>query len=249
MSDGLDPEIAALLAQSAESAPADGDTVLDFESPSDNPISFSSGSGSAKSIHEVDLSRKEFAPIEKFTSDTPSEVFNDTKYYKTALTGENQSAQRVHQILSKYLTCQDPKDRAVYRQQIVTSYWELLRGMVGKMGFLETPMPKKMLVRFGVLLPSLFKQETKDLLALINNSDNECYDSIAKKLTREPLYLTVLKAVDGRFGKRVLNPQYRRWWRVMTYGALAFLFFRFVVCPFFDWWDGVVRFLNYVIWG
>lgn len=175
MSDGLDPEIAALLAQSAESAPADGDTVLDFESPSDNPISFSSGSSSAKSIHEVDLSRKEFAPIEKFTSDTPSEVFNDTKYYKTALTGENQSAQRVHQILSKYLTCQDPKDRAVYRQQIVTSYWELLRGMVGKMGFLETPMPKKMLVRFGVLLPSLFKQETKDFFSKIyfENRENE----------------------------------------------------------------------------
>lgn len=175
MSDGLDPEIAALLAQSAESAPADGDTVLDFESPSDNPISFSSGSGSAKSIHEVDLSRKEFAPIEKFTSDTPSDVFNDTKYYKTALTGENQSAQRVHQILSKYLTCQDPKDRAVYRQQIVTSYWELLRGMVGKMGFLETPMPKKMLVRFGVLLPSLFKQETKDFFSKIyfENRENE----------------------------------------------------------------------------
>lgn len=175
MSDGLDPEIAALLAQSAESAPEDGDTVLDFESPSDNPISFSSGSGSAKSIHEVDLSRKEFAPIEKFTSDTPSEVFNDTKYYKTALTGENQSAQRVHQILSKYLTCQDPKDRAVYRQQIVTSYWELLRGMVGKMGFLETPMPKKLLVRFGVLLPSLFKQETKDFFSKIyfENRENE----------------------------------------------------------------------------
>ena len=175
MSDGLDPEIAALLAQSAESAPEDGDTVLDFEYPSDNPISFSSGSSSAKSIHEVDLSRKEFAPIEKFTSDTPSEVFNDTKYYKTALTGENQSAQRVHQILSKYLTCQDPKDRAVYRQQIVTSYWELLRGMVGKMGFLETPMPKKMLVRFGVLLPSLFKQETKDFFSKIyfENRENE----------------------------------------------------------------------------
>ena len=180
MSDGLDPEIAALLAQSAESAPAEdasaeGDTDLAFESPSDNSTSFSSGSGSTRSIHEVDLSRKEFAPIEKFTNDTPSEVFNDTKYYKTALTGENQSAQRVHQILSKYLTCQDPKDRAVYRQQIVTSYWELLRGMVGKMGFPDTPMPKKMLVRFGVLLPSLFKQESKDYFSKVffENRENE----------------------------------------------------------------------------
>ena len=174
MSDGLDPEIAALLAQSGaentEDSAAEMDTGFSIDSPA-----FTSAAGSAKSIHEVDLSRKEFAPIEKFTSDTPSEVFNDTKYYKTALTGENQSAQRVHQILSKYLTCQDPKDRAVYRQQIVTSYWELLRGMVGKMGFLETPMPKKMLVRFGVLLPSLFKQETKDFFSKIyfENRENE----------------------------------------------------------------------------
>ncbi|MCI6591359.1 MAG: hypothetical protein MSH65_01615 [Spirochaetia bacterium] len=174
MSDGLDPEIAALLAQSGaentEDSAAEMDTGFSIDSPA-----FTSAAGSVKSIHEVDLSRKEFAPIEKFTSDTPSEVFNDTKYYKTALTGENQSAQRVHQILSKYLTCQDPKDRAVYRQQIVTSYWELLRGMVGKMGFLETPMPKKMLVRFGVLLPSLFKQETKDFFSKIyfENRENE----------------------------------------------------------------------------
>ena len=182
MSDGLDPEIAALLAQSgggdsADSASADIDTGFSFDSPSSDAEEFSpsSNSANAKSIHEVDLSRKEFAPIEKFTNDTPSDVFNDTKYYKTALTGENQSAQRVHQILSKYLTCQDPKDRAVYRQQIVTAFWELLRGMVGKMSSLETPMPKRMLVRFGVVLPSLFKQETKDFFSkiFIENRENE----------------------------------------------------------------------------
>lgn len=182
MSDGLDPEIAALLAQSgsgdsADSASADIDTGFSFDSPSSDAEEFSPSSNfaNAKSIHEVDLSRKEFAPIEKFTNDTPSDVFNDTKYYKTALTGENQSAQRVHQILSKYLTCQDPKDRAVYRQQIVTAFWELLRGMVGKMSSLETPMPKRMLVRFGVVLPSLFKQETKDFFSkiFIENRENE----------------------------------------------------------------------------
>lgn len=174
MSDGLDPEIAALLSQSDSGASA-GNTAEDttdsvsFDSPSstDSTGFSASSSGSNKSIHEVDLSRQEFAPIEKFTNDTPSEIFNDTKYYKTALTGENQSAQRVHQILSKYLTCQDPKDRAVYRQQIVTAYWELLRGMVGKMAFPDTPMPKKMMVRYGVLLPSLFKQESKDFFSKV----------------------------------------------------------------------------------
>ena len=164
MSDGLDPEIAALLSQSGGS---DSASDIPVEAPKVSEGASSSSSGSNKSVHEVDLSRTEFAPIEKFTNDTPSDVFNDTNYYKTALTGENQSAQRVHQILSKYLTCQDPKDRAVYRQQIVTAYWELLRGMVGKMAYPDTPMPKKMMVRFGVLLPSLFKQETKDYFSKI----------------------------------------------------------------------------------
>ncbi len=174
MSDGLDPEIAALLAQSGgndstSETPVESTDAVSFDSPSNQGSTggSSSSSGSNRSIHEVDLSRTEFAPIEKFTNDAPSEIFNDTKYYKTALTGENQSAQRVHQILSKYLTCQDPKDRAVYRQQIVTAYWELLRGMVGKMAFPDTPMPKKMMVRFGVLLPSLFKQESKDYFSKV----------------------------------------------------------------------------------
>ena len=174
MSDGLDPEIAALLSQSGgndstSETPVESTDAVSFDSPSNQGSTggSSSSSGSNRSIHEVDLSRTEFAPIEKFTNDAPSEIFNDTKYYKTALTGENQSAQRVHQILSKYLTCQDPKDRAVYRQQIVTAYWELLRGMVGKMAFPDTPMPKKMMVRFGVLLPSLFKQESKDYFSKV----------------------------------------------------------------------------------
>ena len=182
MSDGLDPEIAALLANSggndsAGDAPADDADVMTLDSPSAADSAGFSGSASAsrKSIHEVDLSRKEFAPIEKFVNDTPSDVFNDTKYYKTALTGENQSAQRVHQVLSKYLTCQDPKDRAVYRQQIVTAYWELLRGMVGKMAFPDTPMPKRMMVRFGVLLPSLFRQESKEYFSkvFVENRESE----------------------------------------------------------------------------
>ena len=179
MSDGLDPEIAALLSQSGSSAPADDSPIeadaYSFDSPSSGSSISSSGSSSNsnKSVHDVDLSKKEFAPIEKFVMDTPSDVYNDTKYYKTCLTGENQSAQRVHQVLSKYLTCQDPKDRAVYRQQIVTAYWELLRGMVGKMAYPDTPMPKKMLVRFGVLLPSLFKQETKEFFSKVFYENRE----------------------------------------------------------------------------
>lgn len=59
----------------------------------------------------------------------------------------------------------------------------------------------------------------------------------------------ILGAIDGRFGKKVLKDQYRNWWRLFTYGTIIMLFIRFVMFPFFEWWQGVVDFLNYVIWG
>lgn len=177
MEENLDPEIEALLknvGNSSDNADSILDNAEDIDIPSKRKSLFSKsidevvhGTGGSKSIHEVNLSKQNFDPIEKLLNDTPSEVFNDKTYYKTALTGENQSAQRVHQILSKYLTSKDPKDRAVYRQQIVTSYWELLRGMVGKMANSSAPMPKRMLVRFGVLLPALFKEEQKQFFSRI----------------------------------------------------------------------------------
>lgn len=59
----------------------------------------------------------------------------------------------------------------------------------------------------------------------------------------------VLKAIDGHFGNKVLKPQYRVYWRLFTYGTLFILFLRFVMVPLLNCWDGVVRLLNYVIWG
>ena len=173
MEEELDPEIAALLSSSGKSVDFDESSVEDYEineksfKSSNSNITQNNTSENKDSIHTVNLSCHQFDKIEKLISDTPSDVYNDTKYYKTVLTGENASSQRVHQVLSKYLTCQDPKDRAVYRQQIVTAYWELLRGMVPKMSSMSTSLPKRMLVRFGVLLPSLFKPEQKDYFSRI----------------------------------------------------------------------------------
>ena len=182
MDDQLDPDIAALLSNADSDSPDDDIEEVSLSNLSAPSFGIKNEAGEpaskkVNSLHEVDLSQTGFAPLEKVLNDKPADTFNDTKYYKTALTGENQSAQRVHQVLSKYLTCQDPKDRAVYRQQIVTAYWELLRGMVGKMSDPSVPLPKKMLVRFGVLLPSLFKQETKEYFSRV----------IVENLPREPI--------------------------------------------------------------
>lgn len=175
MSDDFASSIDALLAEVKDETKHDDVSIDEFE-PADGKKfdmeAFSKkamGTGAAdkkvsnsnKSIHQVDLSVKQFNEITELVSEFPSDVFEDKSYYKVALTGENQSAQRLHLVLSKYLTSQDPKDRTVFRQQIISAYWELVRGMAPKMADVHLPKPKRMLLRFGVLLPSLFRPEQK----------------------------------------------------------------------------------------
>ena len=168
--DELDPEVAALL-DTVEHNPKDlqdlsvGTTVsLDEE---DEKV----GNSRTNSISDVDLSIRAFKPITEFFSSTPHTIFDDPDYYKTALRGENESAQKLHNLLTKYLTCQDPKDRTVYRQQMVNVYWEFIRSLAPKMGNLSLPKCKRMLMRFGVVLPSLFTDEQKQTLLVLLSSN------------------------------------------------------------------------------
>ena len=78
MSEELDPDIAAILS-SAENYASQSALKLSFSENSE-PMD-DEQSSKKKSIHNVDLSVKEFAPITKFTNDTPSDVFNDTKLH------------------------------------------------------------------------------------------------------------------------------------------------------------------------
>lgn len=55
--------------------------------------------------------------------------------------------------------------------------------------------------------------------------------------------------MNGRFGKRRLKKPYVYVWRFLTWGTLVWAVFTYVLAPFFAWWDGVVSFLNHVIWG
>ena len=167
----LDPTIAALLAETAEEVEDSvEDLGVDDFAPPEQPQE-----QQKSSVPEVDLSVTRFEPITKFFEDAPASYFDDKAYYKTALTGEGTAAQRVHQVLSKYLNCQDPKDRTVFRQQMVTAYWELLRSVAPKLADYSLPMPKRMMVRFGVLLPSLFTPAQKETFSktILENSTGE----------------------------------------------------------------------------
>jgi hypothetical protein len=154
----MDPEIAALLGTET-SAPARPDYSTLFN----EPLEFDSEKpGEA----ELDLNAEGFPEITKRFEDTPNPVFADPNYYKAVLSGEGDSAQRVHTILQKYVGTKDPKDRSVYRQQVTTAFWDFLANIARKAPG-KLPDNKKFLLRFFILHPTFLTPEHRDFFAKI----------------------------------------------------------------------------------
>ena len=189
MSDEMDPEIAALLGSGLEDVkpdarpggsraplPQTGAATPDFESLFGELDA--GGETHSRGEFGVDLSRKGFAPISKFESDRPADYFSDPEFYKKALANESEEAQKVHELLSKFLKASDPKDRGIYRQQLITAWWYLAAKVALHSIQSTAPLPKKLLVRFGTLLPSLLAPEQKEMIGKI----------IYEKEIDEPVY-------------------------------------------------------------
>lgn len=158
---GLDPELAALL----DNTPVKYTPGIKKESLFSNALEASGAATQGPS--DVNLTVKSFTKIQKILNDKAHALFDDPTYYKKILGNENESAQRLHTLLSKYLTCQDPKDRGVYRQQIITAYWDFASNLALRAGSGKAEPAKKLALRFGLLLPTLLTPEQKDLFAHI----------------------------------------------------------------------------------
>jgi hypothetical protein len=143
----LDPELAALIGLSP-------DTVSTSTLPADAPDDLVNNMEENASASEVNLTDAGFPEITKRFADVPSHVLEDPKYYQMILAGEGETAQRLHRILQKYLDTKDIKDRGVFRQQIITIFWDFLMGVARKSPG-NLPIPKKFLLRYGILHPTL----------------------------------------------------------------------------------------------
>ena len=131
-----------------------------------------------KKEFDVDLSRRALATIEKFEEETPADYFSDTDYYKKALVGEGDESTKFHEILSKYMKASDVKDKAIYRQQLITAYWYLVAKVALRTASAQVLLPKRLLVRYGALLPNILSPELKDIIQRI----------IFEKRIDEPVY-------------------------------------------------------------
>jgi hypothetical protein len=173
--DDIDPEISALIGASVGEAQSSPDAMAGAKSPAgaETP-DFASlfGIPSApdaldaprvKGEFDVDLTRKGFATVERIEAEKPAAWFTDPGYYKTVLGGEGDEATKIHELLGKYLKATDPKDRQVYRQQLVTAYWYIASKLALHSVGPQAPMPKKLAVRFAAILPNLLSPEMADL--------------------------------------------------------------------------------------
>lgn len=61
--------------------------------------------------------------------------------------------------------------------------------------------------------------------------------------------VAIVKALDGKFGNRVLKQPYRAYYRVVVWTTLAVIIWRYLLVPFFGWWDKAIYVMNNIIWG
>ena len=161
----MDPEIAAMLGTDVK-AKSNGGAIPDYSHLFGETAPVEDIPDDAEPAENIDLTAERFPEISKQLEDAPHNFFNDPLYYKTALSGEGDIAQRVHTIFQKFLNTKDPKDRGVYRQQFITAYWEFLLKVARKAPG-KLPDPKKYLLRFGLLHPTLLNNEHKNLFARV----------------------------------------------------------------------------------
>jgi hypothetical protein len=153
--DELDPELASLLGVSA--SPEEGGGYNNAVPPDAEEFE---GNGA-----DVDLSEKNFPEITKYFADQPHNRFNDAvAYYKEAVANTGEGGVRLHSILQKYITAKDPKDRGVFRQQLIPIFWETLRA-IARQAPNKLSDPKKFLLRFAILHPQFLEQEQRNLFA------------------------------------------------------------------------------------
>ncbi|MGL4524527.1 MAG: hypothetical protein ACRCVN_03260 [Spirochaetia bacterium] len=119
-----------------------------------------------ESTEQDSLFKSEFDKVEEF-SGPPQAWFEDPEYYKNILTGVGDTATRVHEILVAYLKATDPADRNVYRVRLISAYWNLFHEICPAALDCDGPDPKRLMFRFGLLLPNLVSEAHQKMVASI----------------------------------------------------------------------------------
>lgn len=161
----IDPDIAELMEIETESTPDFGDLFED------------EGGSRREEKEKVDISKQSFTPVKKFHEDRTLALFSSKEYYKAVLSGEGEASKRLHSLLSKFLNAKDPKEKSMYRSKLIPAYWNVAASIASKIG-LGISEPKKFMLRYGFILPTLVSREQRESIGKI----------IVDKTTDEPFF-------------------------------------------------------------
>jgi len=209
--EGLDPDVAELLGieeapppSPASGAGADGDPDFQTLFKDDKPIH-------QAAADTVDTTRTRFPTIVSIQED-PKPYFQDKEFYKKVLANEGDQATRVHDLLGKYVKAEDPEEKSRLRAQLISAFWDLGERMSLRAGR-ELIMPKRLLLRFGILSPSFLTPELQDIVSRIiyENTTGEpvwYVDEWLERITRgqvRPSTVDEVKARGKDTGQRILD--------------------------------------------
>lgn len=169
----IDPEIAALLQSDGPPSAPRFDEL--FTGPKvERPVADLS----------ADFSKAAFTPIRVF-SEAPKPWFDSPSYYKTVLADMGETAARVHKVLTDLMNATDPETRGQNRLRFIPAWWDFLEAMVRDLNP-SMAEPKRLALRFGVLLPSLISPEQKSILSSIifQNNTGEMVHYVDEWLTK-----------------------------------------------------------------
>jgi hypothetical protein len=124
----------------------------------------------------VDPSKRKFEQVKRLQEE-PKPWFQDKDYYKKVLGSEGDVSQRVHDLLGKYMKAQDAEQKSHFRSQLITVFWELGSSIASRAGR-DLIIPKRLLLRFGILSPGFLSPEVRDMVSRI----------VADNKTGEPVY-------------------------------------------------------------
>ena len=99
------------------------------------------------------------------------------RYFKKVLAGEGEEGPRLHDLLGKYMKAQDTEQKSHFRAQLITAFWELGSSVSARAGQ-DLIIPKRLLLRFGILSPGFLSPEVRDMVSRI----------VADNKTGEPVY-------------------------------------------------------------
>jgi hypothetical protein len=150
----LDPEIAELMGIS----PAKAESKPQFTELFQEEVE-------QQQAEQVDTSRKTFEFQSKL-EEASKPFFQDKNYYKKLLAAFAVAGKRVHELLTQFAATEDPQQKSVYRARLATAYWELAAQVAARISS-KMPMPQRLLLRFGILSPSMISEQQRGMLSRI----------------------------------------------------------------------------------